>query len=202
MRSVALRLSLLVCLALVACQSSEKKLAEHMARGDAYLEEEKYPEAIIEYKSALQIDPNQAAAHWGLAQSHLKNEQPREGFWELRETVRLDPSNIDARLQFGQFSILAGELDEALKQADDVIAVDPAKVRAYLLRAQTLEAMKKLEKARDAYQKAVELAPGTEDEAMALNLLANFHNRRGEREQALPLYRKLTEVRPDFASFR
>jgi tetratricopeptide (TPR) repeat protein len=202
MRSLRLRLTLLAGLALAACQSDQEKLAEHMARGDAYLEEAKYPEAIIEYKSALQIDPNQASAHWGLARAHQKNQQPREGFWELRETVRLDPSNLEARLQFGQFSVLAGEFDEALKQADEVIAMDPSRVRAYTLRAQTLEAMKKLEKARTAYQKALEIAPGTEDEAFAVNLLANFHDRRGEREQAGPLYRRLTQVRPDFASYR
>ncbi len=202
MRSLRLLPFLLAGLALAACQSDEQKLAEHMARGDAYLEEEKYPEAIIEYKSALQIDPNQASAHWGLARAHQKNQQPREGFWELRETVRLDPANIEARLQFGQFSVLAGEFDEALKQADEVIAIEPARVRAHLLRAQTLEAKKRLEPAREAYAKALELAPGSDDEALAVNLLANFHNRRGEREQALPLYRRLTQVRPDFSSFR
>ena len=100
-------------LAVTACQSEEEKLAEHLSRADTYLEEEQYPEAIIEYKSALQIDPNSGAAHWGLAQSHVKNDEAREGFWELRETVRLDEGNVAAKLQFGQLSIIAGEPEEA-----------------------------------------------------------------------------------------
>ncbi len=198
---VVVSLALLAAAALFGCQSDENKLNEHLTRGDAYFKEEKYKEAIIEYKSALQIDPNVAAAHWGLAQSHLKNEQPREGFWELRETVRLDPSNNEARLRFGQISILAGELDDAYAQANEVIKTDEKNVQAHLLRGQTLEAQKKYRQARISYKKAVDLAPGTADEALALRLLANFYTRRGENDAAGPYYEKLAEVSPEFGSF-
>ena len=56
-------------LALSGCQNQEAKLAEHMARGDAYIKEEKASEAVIEYKNALQLAPNDAKAHYGLAQA-------------------------------------------------------------------------------------------------------------------------------------
>ena len=56
---------------LAACQSQEAKLAEHQERAEAYLEEGKNAEAIIEYKNVLQIDPNDAAAHYGLAKAYL-----------------------------------------------------------------------------------------------------------------------------------
>jgi tetratricopeptide (TPR) repeat protein len=187
--------------ALIGCQSDEDKLNEHLSRGDSYLEEKQYKEAIIEYKSALQLDPNVAAAHWGLAQSHLENQQPREGFWELRETVRLDPSNNEARLRFGQLSILAGELEDALSQADAVLKADPKNIQAHLLRAQTLESQKKYRLARNAYKEAVDLSPGTKDEALALRLLGNYYTRRGEKDAAGPAYEKLAEVAPEFNSF-
>lgn len=199
--SIAVALAAIAGAALFGCQSDEAKLNEHLSRGDTYLEQEKYKEAIIEYKSALQLDPNVAAAHWGLAQSHLKNEQVREGFWELRETVRLDPSNSDARLRFGQISILAGELDDALEQAEAVIKSDEKNIQAQLLRAQTLESQKKMRQARMAYKQAVELAPGTKDEGLALRLLANYYTRRGENDAAGPYYEKLAEVSPEFSSF-
>ncbi len=91
----------------VGCQSDEAKLAQHLQRGASYLEEEKYAEAIIEYKNVLQIDPNHGEAHWGLARAFLKTKQTRDGFWELRETARLDPDNLEAKLQFGQIAIYA-----------------------------------------------------------------------------------------------
>src|SRR5512134_1406197 len=89
-----------VALGLVACQSDEQKISQHLERAQAYYDGEQWPEAIIEYKNVLQIDPNHPQAHWKLSQAYLKGNKPREGFWELRETVRLDPENHDAKLQF------------------------------------------------------------------------------------------------------
>ena len=183
---------------LLACQADEEKMADHMQRGDDYLEEKLFAEAIIEYKNVLQLDPNQAGAHWGLARAYLQNKQPRQGFWELRETVRLDSSNLEAKLQFAQVSIYAGELDEALKQSDEVIASDPNMVTAYMVRAQVLEALKRPEEALEGLEKAYELEP---DNDAALLMLGNFLVRRGDREAAEPLFQRRVEVDPAFASY-
>ena len=99
---------LLMGLVVLACQSKQARMEQHQKQGDAYLAEKKTPEAIIEYKNVLQIDPNQAAAHYGLAKAYLASNKLRDGYWELRETTRLDPKNLDARLQYGQLARLAG----------------------------------------------------------------------------------------------
>ena len=184
---------LLSLLAALACQSDEAKLAEHLERGQAYVADEKWDEAIIEYKNVLQIDPNHADAHFQLSQAYLKSEKPREGFWELRETVRLDPSNHDAKLQFAQISIYAGELEEALRRADEVIAEDATRADAFMVRGQALEALKDVEAAREALAKGVEVEPKNRG---ALLLYATFLRRQGDREAAEPLYRQATEVDP------
>ena len=109
---------LAICLSLspfLGCESDESRLAAHLERGDAYMEEEAYEEAIIEFRNALQLAPNNGAVHFSLSQSFLKLGAVKEGFWELRETVRLDPSNHEAVIQFSSLSILAGELEEALR---------------------------------------------------------------------------------------
>ena len=69
----------------------------HARAGDAYLEEEAYAEAVIEYKNVLQIDPNDAVAHFGLARAYLALGGGRAR-WELQETIRLDPTHDEARL--------------------------------------------------------------------------------------------------------
>jgi tetratricopeptide (TPR) repeat protein len=200
MRGVAIRwlLTILCAAALGGCQDDEAKLAGHLDRGDAYLEDEGYAEAIIEYKNVLQIDPNHGGAHWGLARAYLQTKQTRDGFWELRETARLDPSNLEAKLQFGQLAIYAGELDEALAQAEEVIAADPGRVAAYLLKGRVLEALRRPAEAQEAYEQALE---ANSESAAALLLLAIHHRRQGDREAAEPLYRKLTEVEPTSLSF-
>ena len=140
MPSVCVRplILLLPLLWLTACQDDSAKLTEHISRGESYVEDERYPEAVIEYRSALQIDPNHAGAHFALAHTYLRLGKAREGFWELRETVRLDPANHDAKIEFSQLAIFAEEHEEALKQTESVIAEDPENIRAYLVRSQAL----------------------------------------------------------------
>ena len=147
-RSRALCLLLSAAL-LLACQDDVAKLAEHLERGDGYVAEERFNEAIIEFKSALQLDPNSGEAHYKLAHAYFKAEKPRDGFWELRETVRLDPANHEARIEFSQLAILAGEAEEALGQMESLIEDDASDVRSHLVRGQALDALKRFDEAND-----------------------------------------------------
>ncbi|HKJ24208.1 MAG TPA: tetratricopeptide repeat protein [Myxococcota bacterium] len=180
------------------CQDDASRIQEHLERAKGYAEKEAWPEAVIEYKVALDVDPNSAEAHYGLSQAYLKTNKLRQGYWELRETVRLDPSNVDARLQFAQLSRLAGEFEESLAQADAIIALEPDHQTAYMLRGQALEGLDRPEEALAAYQKAREVAP---DQGAAILLLANFLRNRGDRAGAEPLFRELTEKDPSFAAW-
>ncbi len=199
MPSVCVRpLSLLIPLLwLTACQDDAAKLTEHISRGESYVEEEHFPEAVIEYRSALQIDPNHAGAHFALAHTYLRLGKAREGFWELRETVRLDPANHEAKLEFSQLAIFAEEHEEALKQTESVIADDPPNIRAYLVRSQALAGLDRKDEAFASVEKAVELGP--EDEA-ALRSFAKVQNRLGNYEEAEALYRRLAKAAPAFTS--
>ncbi|MDJ0869998.1 MAG: tetratricopeptide repeat protein [Myxococcota bacterium] len=187
-------------LLLTACQDDQARLAEHLERAEAYLEEEKPSEAVIEYKNALQIDPNDASAHYGLAKAYMATRQVRKAYWELQETVRLDPANNDARLAYGQFLLLGRdeELDQALEQGDAVIASEPDQWEAHILRGRALEGLKRLDEAQQAYERGAELDPENAD---LVRLLANFHVRKGSRDAAGPLYVKLTEMAPTAPSY-
>ncbi|MCH8961554.1 MAG: T9SS type A sorting domain-containing protein [Bacteroidetes bacterium] len=58
----ALAVTLVVTTTLVGCQSDEDSLAEFHANGARYFEEERYEEAVIEYKNVIKLNPN----HWAL----------------------------------------------------------------------------------------------------------------------------------------
>jgi tetratricopeptide (TPR) repeat protein len=198
MRMNILRASFAVfaALLLVACQSDEQKISQHLSRAQEYYEGEKWSEAVIEYKNVLQIDPNHAEAHWKLSQAYLKSDKAREGFWELRETVRLDPKNHDAKLQFAQISIYAGELEEALNRANEVIAEDAKRSDAYIVKGQAHEALKQMDEARAAFTKAVEVAPEVVPPRL---ILATFLRNYGHREEAEAAYLEAArlEANPD-----
>ncbi len=198
MRRLSMILLSALALALVACQDDQAKLAQHLERGEQYIEEKKYAEAIIELKSALQIDPNHGGAHYKLAHAYFRTEKPRDGFWELRETVRLDPANHDARVEFSQLAILAGEEEEALNQMESMIADGSTDVRAYLVRGQALVALKRFDESLEVYQQAYALAP--EDES-ALRAIARAEQRAGNKDTALDHYNALIEQHPNFTNF-
>ena len=199
-RASAILATLLLVGAAVGCQDSTAKLQEHLARGDTYYEEERFPEAILEYKNVLQIDPNSAEAHWGLARSYLGDRKLRQAYWELQETVRLDPDNVEAKLQYGQYLLFGKEsdLEDAVTRADEVLAVEPDSWAAFVLKARALDSLKRYDEAQASFESAVAAAP---EEPGPLLQLANFHRERGDRQAAEPLYHRLTEVKPAFASW-
>src|ERR1051325_896469 len=61
-----LSLLLAVTIAISGCASPEKTKLAHVEKGEAYLKEEKFQEASLEFRNAIQIDERLASAHWGL----------------------------------------------------------------------------------------------------------------------------------------
>jgi tetratricopeptide (TPR) repeat protein len=195
-RAIALGIVLLVA----GCTDEAERLAQHLERGNGYLQEQKYAEAVIEFKNVLQLDPNHAEAHYGLAKSYLGQKDLQRAYWELQESARLDPTNVDARLQYAEFLLLGKQedLDEAVKLAGEVVQQAPERMEPFLLRGRALQALGKPEEARADFRKAVEVMP---ESGVALLMLANFERRQGDRSAAEPLFRKLTEVEPGFGAW-
>ncbi|RIL01570.1 MAG: hypothetical protein DCC71_17460 [Proteobacteria bacterium] len=191
--------ALAVLLAVAGCQSQEARLAEHVSRAEGFMEEKKPSEAIIEYKNALQIAPNDAKVHYGLAQAHLAANEPQKAFWELQETVRLEGSNLDARLALGQFLLLGRneEYQQALEQGEAVIQADPNRWEGYVLRGAALERLKRVDEAEADYKKALELQP---EKPELVRTLAGYYVRKGDRAAAEPLYLKLAQMEPTATS--
>jgi tetratricopeptide (TPR) repeat protein len=196
----AVALALALGLGSAGCESKASRLAGHLERGDKFLTEEKYPEAILEYKNVLQLDPNQGKAHYGLARAYLASKQAQRAFWELQETVRLDPAHKDARLEYAQFLLLGkkDDLEEAVKQSDAVLEADPESLPALVLKGRALQSLERFDEAQAVYELAMAKQP---DEAAPILLLATFHRARGDNGRAEAMFKKLTEVKPGFPAF-
>jgi tetratricopeptide (TPR) repeat protein len=191
---------LLLASGFAGCGDDASRMEAHLERGEKYLADGQYPEAQLEFKNVLQIDPNQPKAHYGLARAYLGAKQAQRAFWELQETVRLDPSHLDARLEYAQFLLLGKreELEQAIVQADEVLAKKPDLMPALLLKGRALQTLERFDEAQAAYEQAMEKAP---TEAAPILLLATLHRGRGDQQRAEELFRKLTEVAPGFASY-
>ncbi|MCG8591752.1 MAG: tetratricopeptide repeat protein [Proteobacteria bacterium] len=181
----------------LGCQSDSERLQAHLERGDAYLAEERYGEAEIEYKNVVQIDPNQPDAHWGLARVHRAEEEFKEEFWELRETVRTNPENLEARRRLGQLLVMTRQLEEALTQFDAIIEADSDDGGAVVNKAQVLEALDRAEEAGPLYERAVALSP---DEGTYRVVLAGYYERRERLGDAQRVLEEFAASEPSFLS--
>src|SRR5882762_4067163 len=96
---ILLSLVLASLLSLAGCTTPEKAKAEHVNNGETLLKAEKYQEASIEFRNAIQIDDKFAAAHWGLARAYEGLQRSQEMYDELHTTVNLDANNLEARVK-------------------------------------------------------------------------------------------------------
>ena len=95
--------------AISGCTNPEKAKIAHVEKGEAYLKDEKFQEASLEFRNAIQIDEKLASAHWGLARSYEGLQRFQEAFEELRKTTELDANNLDARVKLGNYYIAAAK---------------------------------------------------------------------------------------------
>jgi tetratricopeptide (TPR) repeat protein len=188
-----------IALAAFGCQSESERAAEHMARGQALLKEEKWDEAVIEYKNATKLSPNDAGAHYGLAKAHLGKKDPRSAYWELQETIRLNPNDVQARIDHGEFLLFLGteELEQAVVSGDAVIAADPKRWEGYALKGRALAALGRHDEAGVVFEQGVAIAP---DQPPVVLLWANHLKQQGKIEDAEAAYRRLAELAPGFGT--
>src|SRR6267142_1150912 len=121
---------LLFVLFSAGCNRDPKKF---LAKGNASFDQGKFPEALIYYGRAIQLDPRYAEAHFKLAQTQIKLSSLAAAFGELRRTVELQPDNWEAQLDLGRLQLVAGQKQEAKERAQLVLKANPANVEAQLL---------------------------------------------------------------------
>ena len=93
---------LLVAIVIAGCnRSPAERKARHIQRGDQYYSQQRYREAILEYRNALRIDNanTHAIQRLGLAYYQLGELAPSFPF--LLKTKELVPDDMETRLKLG-----------------------------------------------------------------------------------------------------
>lgn len=133
--------ALLVLLAagVVAC-SKDPEIAkrEFVARGDAYVAENRYPEAIIEYRNAVQQDARFGEARLRLADTYAHQGDAVGALGEYVRAADLLVDDADVQVKAGLALLMANAFDDARARADRALALAPAHVEALVLRANAM----------------------------------------------------------------
>ena len=153
-----------LCIVLVTClggcsRNPEVRKRNYLNKGNLYLQEAKYQEAIIEYQNAIQIDPKFGDAHFGLAKVFLQQGDWNRAYQELSRAVEFDPANWTAQIALGNLMLTGGHKLEARHYAETVLQSKPNSVEAEVLLANSDAALNLLPKAIAEAQDAVRIDP-------------------------------------------
>ncbi len=183
-----LSLILAAVFSLSGCANPEKAKVAHVERGEIYLTDEKFQEASLEFRNAIQIDERYAAAHWGLARAYEGLQRFPEAFEALRKTTELDPSHLDSRIKLGNYYIAGAKgrpelVAEAERLAKEILQKDSNHVEGHILMGSVLYAQNEHDKAFAEIDQAIQLDPKRVESYLSLARFYIVINDRAKAEE-------------------
>jgi tetratricopeptide (TPR) repeat protein len=101
---------------LLSCGGKEERKAKYLERGKAYLAENNYDKAKVEFKNVLQIDPKDAQGYLYLAQAEEKSKNWSKALSRYKKALELDPELVEPRIRLARFYLAQAR---ALKARDE-----------------------------------------------------------------------------------
>jgi putative PEP-CTERM system TPR-repeat lipoprotein len=186
-------LGLLLILAALGCQTDPNVAKqEYLKSGDRYVEEQKYSEAIVQYRNALQQDPKFGEARYKLAETYAKVGDVNSAFREYVRAADLLPNDIDLQVKTATLLLLTRQFEDAKKRAEMALDKDPRNIQAQIIRGNALGGLNEFDAAIKQLEDANKLAPS----AAAYAAIGAFKGASGEQTDAEKAFRAAVRVDP------
>src|SRR5688572_18989087 len=144
---------------LMSCSNPEQEKRAHVVRGDQYAAEKRDDFAVIEYASAVQLDPLFGEARWKLALTYERMGNARAAFPEFIRAADALPDDRAAQVKATELLLLARRFDDAKDRAAVLLQKNPTDVEALLLHANALAGNRDVEGAVAQIRQALKLDP-------------------------------------------
>ncbi len=143
-------------------------------KAEGYADEQKYTEAIYNYKELLKKDPKFPGIHFALGEAYYNKIDYPNAEKELRLALKEDPNHPRANYYLADILVKNQKLAEAIPLLKIVVSSSPDFMMAYFQLGKCYAAQGKLDHALTLLLKAVELDP---NEKMAHYQLAQIYTR-------------------------
>jgi len=180
-------------LLLAGCSNPERDKARHLERGDQYVAEKQDAFAVVEYGSAIRIDPLFGEAHRKLAETYERMGNLRAAFPAYIRAADALPDNRDLQLKAAGLLLRAGRFDDAKARVVALLAKNPDDVDALLLHASALAALRDPASAIAEIEEALKISP---DSSQAYLSLGTFRMQGGEAKEAEAAFRRAVALEP------
>lgn len=124
-----------LCLALLACGSSQDRRDSFYAKAQQLEAEGRNQDAQVELKNAIKIDPKFAKGYSLLGAVQLKERNWPGAFTSFQRAAELDPDDLSAHLGMCKLYLMTRNLDKAEAKADLILARQPGHVEAGVIKS-------------------------------------------------------------------
>ena len=152
--------------------------------------------AIVLYRQALKVGPNDAKTHDNLGSVFLRKGQVDNAISEYREAMEINPRGAEAYYDLGNVFLQEGQLDKAIFQFQSALKLSANYVAAYSNLGAALNLKGQADDAIRQYEKALQIDPGN---IRDLNNLGNIFLQKGDVEEATAQYQKALRIDPSDA---
>jgi tetratricopeptide (TPR) repeat protein len=167
----------------------------HEVSGEIMESMSNYDGAILEYKKAVEMAPQEPGTHYKLASAYYAILDWDDARQQFQSELANDPRNCLAYWKLGSIVLLQhGDPQSALDQVDKALAICPTLPEAHLDRAKALLRMERAQDALPDLEAAEHAAP---DDPTVHFLLAQAYRNLGSTQQAqaeMQLFSKLEET--------
>src|SRR5688500_11401879 len=119
--ALAFALAMIVLVVASGCtRDPNTRKTAYLERGTKHLAETKYNDAIVEFKNALQIDPNFAPALAGIGRAYKAKSWHADAARELQRAVKVQPDDLLLRADLGQVLLDLEAWKEALAEGESI----------------------------------------------------------------------------------
>jgi tetratricopeptide (TPR) repeat protein len=169
-------------LALVACDTPEERAAKHLARGEALIEQGETAKARLEFRNALQLDPENIQARLQVARLfEAEGDFPR-AVNNYQRVAESDGENAEARIKLGLIYLAGNALDDAQRYAEEAIALAPQDPEALTAHSAVQYRLGNRALARESAREALAIDP---DHVNANLIMINSRADEGDLDGAL-----------------
>ena len=164
---------LAVLLATIALQGCNRDTPEKfIASGKAYLEKRDFPAAVIQFKNAVQKDPDAPEPRYLLGIALEEEDDPTSAEIELRKALAAGYPSEVATPALVRVLLARGQFEKALSEATRQLNSSPAKAELLALSGDGQLGLGKLEEARTAFSSALSMEPENETATLGMSKLA------------------------------
>jgi tetratricopeptide (TPR) repeat protein len=172
-----------LCLLIGGC-SHEAREARYLASGKKMMEKNDYPRAVIQFKNATNMMPQDPEAHYQLALAYYAGHNYRAGNVELAKAVKLNPKHAAAQLKLAEVKAAAPAdkpqykplLQESQKAVQDLLKSGESSAEILGTLAETEYKLGDKEAAEKTLEQAVAKFPKDLASAVTLASVKRTHN--------------------------